>query len=277
MDIEQVKLTQVKINAENPRTITKPRFQKLIDSLLIFPAMMRIRPIVVNSRMVALGGNMRMNALRTIAKMPVEEIEGRLYRSLEYQEKSETERKFLVDFWGNWLSKPTVYIIKARDLTEAEKKQFLFKDNVSYGVWNYDALASKWDENRLEAWGMDVWTQKPAEFAPLAGAGMAGTTGSNEDSDGAELDENALPAELQGVDMTPDKLDNIKGDDATPSDHIIITYTKEEAEELAEYLGIEPEVLFSKICWRLDELQEILNGEDATDVEEQEEQDYETE
>lgn len=277
MDIEQVKLTQVKTNAENPRTITKPKFQKLIDSLLAFPAMLEIRPVVVDSRMVALGGNMRLNALKEIAKMPVKEIAERLYRSPEYQEKSDAERKILVDFWGNWLCKPTVHIINAKHLTEAEKKQFLIKDNVSYGAWDYDALANKWDENRLEAWGMDVWTQKPTEFAPLAGAGTVGTNSTNEDSDGAELDESALPAELQGVDMTPNKLDNIKGDDATPSDHIIITYTKEEAEELAEYLGIEPEVLFSKICWRLDELQEILDGEDATDIYEQEEQEDETE
>ena len=78
MDIEQVKLTQVKTNAENPRTITKPKFQKLIDSLLAFPAMLEIRPVVVDSRMVALGGNMRLNALKEIAKMPVKEIAERL-------------------------------------------------------------------------------------------------------------------------------------------------------------------------------------------------------
>ena len=262
MKIEQLKLTQVKTNAENPRTITKPKFQKLIDSLLVFPAMLEIRPVVIDSRMVALGGNMRLNALKEIAKMPVKEIADRLFRSAEYQEKSATERERLVDFWGKWLAKPTVYVINAKHLTESERKQFLIKDNVSYGQWDYDKLANKWDENRLEAWGMDVWTQKPAEFAPLAGG--AATGGENEDSDGAELDESKLPDELQGVDMTPDKLENIKGDDATPSEHIVITYTPDEREELAEWLGVEPEELFSKICWRLDELQKLM-GVDVVD------------
>lgn len=263
MKIEQVKLTQVKTNAENPRTITKPKFQKLIDSLLVLPAMLEIRPVVVDSRMVALGGNMRLNALKEIAKMPVKEIADRLFRSPEYQEKSQAERERLVDFWGKWLEKPMVYIINAKHLTESERKQFLIKDNVSYGQWDYDKLANKWDENRLEGWGLDVWTQKPTEFAPLAGG--AGTANvENEDSDGAELDESKLPDELQGVDMTPDKLENIKGDDATPSEHIVITYSPEEREELAEWLGVDPEVLFSKICWRIDELEKLM-GVDAVD------------
>lgn len=265
MKIEQVKLTQVKSNTENPRTITKPKFQKLIDSILVFPRMLEIRPIVVDGRMAALGGNMRLAALKEIAKMPVKQLAERLYRSPEYQEKDEGERKVLVDFWGAWLDSPKIYIINAKHLTEAERRQFMIKDNVSYGAWDYDALANKWDENKLEAWGMDVWTQKPAEFAPLAGAGSNGAGATSEDSDGAELDESQLPAELQGRDMTPDKLENLKGDDATPSDHIVITYTPEEAEELAEYLGIEPEVLFSKICWRLDELQTAL-GEGIDEI-----------
>lgn len=267
MKTEQVKLTQVKTNKANPRTITKTKFQKLVDSILAFPAMLEIRPIVVDGRMEALGGNMRLNALKEIAKMPVREIAERLFRSPEYQEKTEAERKVLVDFWGTWLEHPVIKIINAKHLTEAEKRQFIIKDNVSYGNWDYDALANKWDENRLESWGMDVWTQKPAEFAPLPGTGTTGST-DNQDSDGAEFDGTGLPEELQGLDMTPEKLENLKGDDATPSEHIIITYTPEEAQDLAEYLGIDPEILFSKICWRLDELEEILN--DAEEVQDDE-------
>lgn len=273
MKIEQVKLTQVKVNAENPRSIAKPKFQKLIDSLLAFPAMLEIRPVVVDSRMAALGGNQRLAALKAIAKMDVGELAARIYRLPEYQEKSEQEREQLIEFWGAWLESPTVYIINAKHLTEHERKQFMIKDNVSYGNWDYDALANKWDAQRLEAWGMDVWTGNPADFAPLPSIGAA-TNGHTDDGDpgvtptscaDGEADginplaglQDALPPELQGRELTPDPLENIKGADVTPSDHVVITYAPEERQVFADYLGVKAEQLFTKICWRLDELKQL--------------------
>lgn len=291
MKIEQVKLTQVKANAENPRGIAKPKFQKLIDSLLAFPAMLEIRPVVVDSRMTALGGNQRLAALKAIAKMDVNELAARIYRLPEYQEKSEPERKQLVDFWDRWLAKPTVYIINAKHLTEHERKQFMIKDNVSYGNWDYDALANKWDAQRLEAWGMDVWTGNPADFAPLPGAG-APTNGHTDDGDpgitlaspaDGEADsidplagiQDALPPELQGRELTPDPLENIKGDDVTPYDHVVITYAPEDRQALADYLGVNAELLFTKICWRLDELEQLRAkaGADTSEAEEEQNDD----
>ena len=274
MKIEQVKLTQIKTNAENPRQIGKVKFQKLIDSLLVFPAMMEIRPIVVDGVMAAIGGNQRLAALRAISKMEVEEMVQRIFRSPEYQERTDAEKKRLVDFWEEWRQKPTAYIINAKTLTAAERRQFIIKDNVSYGQWDYDALANKWDNDRLEAMGLDVWTSKPTEFAPLPGQGAASNAPGDwngDDGDPAQPDplagiEGALPPELQGRDLTPDHLENIKGEDATPSDHIIITYTPEEKQALADYLGIDADTLFGKICWRLDELEELLN--EATDEDE---------
>lgn len=288
MKIEQVKLTQVKANAENPRGIAKPKFQKLIDSLLAFPAMLEIRPVVVDSRMVALGGNQRLAALKAIAKMSVEELAARIYRLPEYQEKSETERRQLVDFWGAWLEKPLVHIINAKHLTEHERKQFMIKDNVSYGNWDYDALANKWDSQRLEAWGMDVWTGNPADFAPLPGAGAAtndhtddGDPGvapaSRADGEADGIDplagiQSALPPELQGRELTPDPLESIKGDDITPSEHVVITYAPEERQALADYFGVNAEQLFIKICWRLDELEQLRTEVAADTTESDEEQ-----
>lgn len=281
MKIEQVKLTQVKVNAENPRSIAKPKFQKLIDSLLAFPAMLEIRPVVVDSRMAALGGNQRLAALKAIAKMGVEELAARIYRLPEYQEKSEQEREQLVEFWGAWLERPTVYIINAKHLTEHERKQFMIKDNVSYGNWDYDALANKWDAQRLEAWGMDVWTGNPADFAPLPSIGAATNEHTDDGDPGVtptsladgEADginslaglQDALPPELQGLELTPDPLENIKGDDVTPSDHVVITYAPEERQVFADYLGVKAEHLFTKICWRLDELKQ-LRAEAANDT-----------
>lgn len=273
MQHEKVKLTRVKVNAENPRTITKVKFRKLIDSILALPAMLEIRPVVVDNRMAALGGNMRLNALKEIAKMSVEQIAERLFMLPEYQEKSEAERTKLVSFWGEWLEMPTVHIINAKHLTEHERKQFMIKDNVSYGTWDYDALANKWPAEKLEAWGMDVWTGAPAEFTHVGGmtsdAADDGDPGKDSVDPLAGL-QDVLPPELAGMDLTPDKLNNIKGDDATPSEHIIITYSPDERELLAEYFGIEPELLFSKICWRLDELSELIYGDEEAHDDENE-------
>lgn len=269
MKLEQVKLSQVKTNAENPRQIGKAKFQKLIDSLLVFPAMMEIRPVVVDGSMVALGGNMKIQALRVISKMEVDELTKRIYRSLEHRERTEAEKTRLVNFWHEWKERPKVYVTDAKTLTTAERREFMVKDDVSYGQWDYEALTKKWDNDRLEAMGIDVWTSKPTEFAPRPGQDQGASTafgvwnGDDGDAGGESYPiegiEDALPPELQGRDLTPERLDSIKGEDATPSDHIIITYTPEEKQELADYLGIDADTLFSKICWRLDELQEQIN------------------
>lgn len=277
MKIEQVKLTQIKTNTENPRIIGKVKFQKLIDSLLVFPTMMEIRPIVVDNLMAAIGGNQRLAALRAIAKMDIEEMAQRIYRSPEYQERTEAEKKRLVDFWDEWLQKPTAYIINAKTLSAVERRQFIIKDNVSYGQWDYDALANKWDNDRLEAMGLDVWTSKPTDMPPMPGAATNAGDWNGDDGDAAQPDplagiEGALPPELQGRDLTPDHLDNLRGEDATPSDHIILTYAPEEKQELADYLGIDADTLFGKICWRLDELQELLNQDTTEDNQEQPEE-----
>lgn len=288
MKIEKVKLTQVRTNAENPRTITKPKFQKLMDSILALPAMLEIRPVVVDHRMSALGGNMRLNALKEIAKMTVEQLAERLHRLPEYQERGDAERQKLVKFWGEWLEIPCVYIINAKHLTEHERKQFMIKDNVSFGTWNYDALANKWPAERLEAWGIDIWAGKPAEFAPLPGAttnghtddgdpGMTPTSHADGEADGQSIDplaglQDALPPELQGRELDPDHLENIKGDDLTPSEHVVITYGPDERQALADYLGVDAEKLYSKICWRIDELFEMM---DETKTDEQEDREDE--
>nr|DAJ19400.1 MAG TPA: occlusion protein [Siphoviridae sp. ctBxQ4] len=78
MKVEQVKLSQVKLNGDNPRIITKEKFGKLINSILVLPKMLELRPIVVDGKMSTLGGNMRTEALRAIAKMSAEDISARL-------------------------------------------------------------------------------------------------------------------------------------------------------------------------------------------------------
>lgn len=157
MNTTSLKLSQVKINKANPRTISKDKFQKLINSLLVFPEMLAIRPVVVDGQLTALGGNMRLNALQAIAKMSPDEVAQRLSSTPEYAASAHDEKQRLVEYWGNWLQSPTVAVIDGSTLTESERRQFIIKDNVSFGQWDYDALANDWDTPQLEDWGLDLW------------------------------------------------------------------------------------------------------------------------
>ena len=122
MNTISAKLTQIKVNGENPRSITNDKLNKLVNSILVFPKMLSIRPIVVDDKMVALGGNMRLNALKLIAKMSPEELGARLATIADYLRKSEGERIAIANYWETWLEKPAVEIIKASELTEDERK-----------------------------------------------------------------------------------------------------------------------------------------------------------
>ena len=166
VQVEEIKLSRVKTNKDNPRTITRDKFDKLVNSILVFPKMLQLRPIVVDGKMTALGGNMRNEALRAIAKMRPEEVAERLARIADFVRKTKGERDALVEYWGQWLENPTAYIVKADNLSEQEREQFIVKDNVSFGTWNYDALSSKWDGSLLNDWGMDVWQTAPTAFQP---------------------------------------------------------------------------------------------------------------
>jgi 16S rRNA G966 N2-methylase RsmD len=126
MNIEKVKISEVKPNKDNPRTISKDKRKKLVQSIKEFPDMLKIRPIVVDSDMVVLGGNMRLQACKD-AKLK------------------------------------EIYIIKADELTEAQKREFIVKDNVGFGEWDWDVLANEWDIDELEGWGLDVLTTEEKE------------------------------------------------------------------------------------------------------------------
>ena len=118
--MELVKISKVKPNESNPRFIKDNKFKKLVKSIKEFPEMLKLRPIVVNKDMVVLGGNMRLKACK----------EARLKE---------------------------VYILKADELTEQQQREFIVKDNVGFGEWDWDILANEWDNTQLKEWGMDVW------------------------------------------------------------------------------------------------------------------------
>ena len=114
-----IKIEELKINPNNPRLIKDFKFKKLVQSIKDFPQMLEIRPIVVNNEMIILGGNMRFKAC----------IEAGL--------------------------KEVPVIIT--DLTDAQQREFLIKDNTSGGEWDWDALANEWNNQQLGDWGLDIW------------------------------------------------------------------------------------------------------------------------
>lgn len=120
MKTEKVAIGKVKPNKDNPRIIKDEKFKKLVKSIQDFPEMLEIRPIVVNKDMIVLGGNMRLRAC---------------------QEAGLKE----------------VHIIKAENLTEEQQKEFIIKDNVGFGEWNWDIIANEWDNEQLNEWGVEVW------------------------------------------------------------------------------------------------------------------------
>lgn len=119
MKAEKIKISQVKTNPNNPRLIKDHKFKKLVKSIKEFPEMLEIRPIVVDKDNIVLGGNMRLRAC---------------------QEAGLKE----------------VHILQADQLTEKQQREFIIKDNVGFGEWDWDDLANEWDAEELEDWGLDL-------------------------------------------------------------------------------------------------------------------------
>lgn len=119
MNIEKVDIKTLVMNPNNPRTIKDDKFKKLVKSIKEFPEMLDVRPIVVDENMVVLGGNMRTKACLSAGLTEVS-------------------------------------IIKFNDLSEEKKKEFVVKDNVGYGEWDYDLLLEDWNKEKLIDWGMDI-------------------------------------------------------------------------------------------------------------------------
>lgn len=155
MKEKKLKIMQVAINAANPRTITEEKFSKLITSILVLPKMLEVRPVVVDSKFVALGGNMRIKALQSIAEMDANDIASRLAADKTYSTKNKAEQDALLAYWAEWLAEPYINAIVVDNFSEAEQKEFIIKDNVSFGKWDWDMLANEWETDKLIDWGMD--------------------------------------------------------------------------------------------------------------------------
>jgi hypothetical protein len=245
MNTEKIKLTQVSTNEKNPRRITDGNLKKLINSILVFPRMLELRPIVIDDAMIPLGGNMRIKALTHIAAMSIEQIKSQLQTVYDFTKKTKKQQQEIEKHWEEW--DKTIHVVRAKILTEEEKQQFIIKDNVSFGEWNFDTLKN-WDNDALNDWGLDIDLSTPIE-AP-------GDTEQQTEEKTAEsyIPKEALPEELQGIDITPQDLPKIQGDGETKNEYISISYTDDQADILAEMVGVAPEKLYSKIVWNINEL-----------------------
>lgn len=255
MKSENLNVKELKINKKNPRTITDENFYKLVNSILVLPKMLELRPIVVDDKLTVIGGNMRTRALQYLSGLDEGKIIEKLVSSIGYDKKKKNEKTELQEYWKNWVKNPVCAVVKASNLTEAEEKEFIIKDNSEFGKWDWDMLANEWDAKELKEWGVDVW-QLPS-FGSDAGAGKDVTEDNNpniiKSANGEQNDEleEILPTELQGVDLEPDELPKLKGDDECAMERIILVYKKEDAVKVAKLLGIEA---VNKVIYNLDEI-----------------------
>ena len=111
-------IKEVRENPENPRFIIDSKFKKLVESIKSFPEMLEKRPIVVDENMVVLGGNMRLKACKAAG---------------------------IFEIW----------VDIAKDWTEEQKKEFIVKDNIGFGQWDWDILANEWNTEELQSWGLE--------------------------------------------------------------------------------------------------------------------------
>lgn len=257
MITETIKLTQVSTNEKNPRKISDGNLNKLINSILVFPNMLELRPIVIDDAMIPLGGNMRIKALTRIANMDIDEIQQRLEGIYDFKKKAKDKRQKIVKYWKGWLKEQTIQVTRAKHLTEEEKQQFIIKDNVSFGEWNFEALKG-WDNEALNDWGFDFDLNAPMSEAPKESDEQTEQRTEHKEAEEQNIiPQESLPEELQGLDMTPQDLPKLQGDGETKNEYISISYTDDQADILAEIVGVSPGKLFSKIVWNINELLDL--------------------
>lgn len=119
MTLQRVPVSKLRANPKNPRIIKDEKFQKLVQSIKDFPEMLELRPIVVDGEWMVLGGNMRLKACQAAGLKEVP-------------------------------------VAIAADLTPDQQREFIIKDNVGFGEWEWDALANEWDADQLTGWGLDL-------------------------------------------------------------------------------------------------------------------------
>lgn len=153
--IENINLHDLVENQDNPRTIEPQQMQKLVESILTFPKMLQMRPIVCNENRVILGGNMRFRALLNIEQMEDEAIKGAI--EAVAVKLTDGEKQQLCSHWEKWKAEPKVEVVIADSLSEEETDEFIIKDNVYFGSWDEEKLKGAFDVDDMQRWGLNQW------------------------------------------------------------------------------------------------------------------------
>lgn len=207
--IEIFPLAKFVENNGNPRKKAEDTSQ-MVDSLLIFPKMLSVRPLAytkTEDKLLVLGGNYRLRGLNEIAGYTLDIIKERLSGMIGWEKKSSKEQAALLTFWKKWLAEPVAYGICLDGMTVEEKKEFIIKDNLSYGQWDEEALRG-WNREAVKEWGLD----------------------------GIKWNDDKLPDELDGVDLEPDDLPLEEGEGSLLYQRVIITFKESERKLVAQLL-----------------------------------------
>ena len=116
--IEAYNIYEIRINEANPRTIRDSKFEQLVKSIREFPDMTMVRPLIINQDNMILGGTMRYLAMK----------------ELEFE----------------------IIPCQKVDWDEAKQQEFIIKDNLNFGEWDWDALANDFNADDLEDWGLEL-------------------------------------------------------------------------------------------------------------------------
>lgn len=119
MKTEIIAISELRPNPVNPRSISEDKFRKLCQSLEDFPKMLELRPVIIDDDNIVLGGNMRLKAAEHIGLTHLP-------------------------------------CVRAKDLSQKEKDEFIVKDNLGYGAWDWDTMGIQYELEQLEDWGLDV-------------------------------------------------------------------------------------------------------------------------
>jgi site-specific DNA-methyltransferase (adenine-specific) len=196
-------INEIKPNPNNPRIIKDDKFKKLVKSIQDFPQMLELRPIVIDENNIVLGGNMRLKAC----------IEAGL---------------------------KDVPVKQAKELTEEQKKEFIVKDNVGYGEWDWDDLANNWDEQLLTEWGLDI---------------------PNFDANVLEAEEDGFSAPEGGIET-----DIVLGDLFEIGEHRLLCGDSTDTNNLDKLLqGKKPELLLTDPPYGIDYGNQLVKGDEFTE------------
>lgn len=142
-------IRKLKPNPDNPRTMSEFMEGKLIESILVFPKMLELRPILINKDSIIIGGNGRVECLSKILNLDDNEIEDYLFNQKKFRMATEEEKTSLLAFWAKWKKKPEVPVRILDNVTAEEEKEILVKDNLHYGEDDIDLMKQHFEREAI--------------------------------------------------------------------------------------------------------------------------------